>query len=108
MRRCILVTLSFLCILAACSPPGRSLEESIVGRWVNVDGYEIVFLPNGEGQFPGYEESIEASDFTYQIIDDTHVMIEYLGVEYAIEIVINGDTLIWIDRLGEVKYSRVE
>lgn len=108
MKRSVWVTASVLCVLAACSSPGRALEESIIGRWVNVDSYEIEFLADGEGHFPGLEESIETSDFTYQIIDDTHVVIEYLGVEYTIEIVVQGDTLIWIDKLGEVEYSRVE
>jgi len=108
MKRSIVVISSVLCILAACSSPGRVLEESIIGRWVNVDGYEIEFLPDGKGHFPGFEETIESSDFLYQIIDDTHVVIEYFGVEYTIEIVVQWDTLIWIDKLGEVEYSRVE
>jgi hypothetical protein len=108
MRKCILVTLSVLCILAACSPPGRSLEESIVGRWVNVDGYEIEFFLDGKGIFFGVEDYIASSEFSYQIIDETNVVIEYLGAKYAIEIVIQGDKLIWIDRLGEVEYSRLE
>ena len=100
--------LLLLLTLAACSPGISSLEDTILGTWENPDGFQIQFSPEGTGFIQGVPGQIPDSSFTYSVVDQNHISIDFEGEKFTIEIKMNSDAFTWIDPLGEVIYLRVE
>lgn len=107
MKKFIFISLLFL-TLVACSPGNSSLEDAIIGTWENPSGFQVQFYSGGAGFFPGVPEHITDSDFAYTIVDQNHLVIDFQGEKFTIEIYIEGDTLTWKDSLGEVIYQQVK
>ncbi len=106
-RALFLLTIAFT-LLAACAPAKKSLQDEILGTWVNDQGYSIQFKDGGSGFIPGVPGKIPDSLFTYVVTDDSHIHIDLQGQIQIIGIKISGDQLIWQDDLGEVTYKRVK
>ena len=100
----ILLTFS----LVACAPASPSLERDLVGTWQDLQGFQIEFRGSGQGFIPGVEGKIPDTNFTYQIIDEQHVLMDTQGQQVTIELQIDGDKLTWKDTIGEVQYTRVK
>jgi hypothetical protein len=108
MKRFYLASILFLILLAACSPGKKTLDEEIVGKWVDSSGYTIDFFDGGTGFIEGVDGKIPDSNFTYIILDESTIQINFQGEKYEIGILIDKDKMIWKDELGEVEYSRVQ
>lgn len=107
MRKTLIVLLLFL-VFTGCTSKKSSLDQSIIGTWVDSSGYKIQFFSGGKGFIPGVPGKIPDSDFVYSIIDEQHINVELQGIKVTIEIQINDNTLTWKDSLGEVTYNRVK
>ena len=105
MKR-FLVFLLCAILLAACSPSKSRLKDAIIGTWTDAQGYSIQFKPDGRGFIPGVEGKIPDTNFTYSILDESHIQIDMQGRTFAIEIRIEDDQLTWKDEIGEVLYKR--
>jgi hypothetical protein len=108
MRKIILALILLMFSLAACAPARPSLESALQGTWQDSQGFQIEFRSGGKGFIPGVAGKIPDTDFTYQIIDEKQVRIDFLGQQVTVEIHINNDQLTWKDSIGEVQYSRVK
>lgn len=105
MKKNFLVILFFV-FLAGCATPKTSLQHAITGSWVDKDGYELQFFPDGKGFIPGVSGKIPDSEFTYTVTDEQHIEIIFQGSKNNIGISIVNDTLTWRDSLGEIVYTR--
>ena len=108
MRKIIFGLILFAISLAACAPASPSLERDLVGIWQDSQGFQIEFRGSGKGFIPGVEGKIPDTDFTYQLIDEQHVLMNTQGQQVAIELHVDGDKLTWKDTIGEVQYTRVK
>ena len=97
-----------LFLLAACAPAKKGLSQEIVGTWKNSEGFLIQFQPGDKGFIPGVAGKIPDSNFTYSVLDETHIQVELMGQKQTIEVTIDGDNLTWNDTLGQVSYTRVK
>jgi hypothetical protein len=84
------------------------LKEKILGTWENTSGFTIQFNSGGTGFIPGVAGEIPDSSFTYTVVDESHIQMNFQGQAFNIEITINDDQLTWKDNLGEVTYTRVK
>ena len=107
MRK-ILIALLLLLIFTGCAPKQKTLDQSIIGTWVDSSGYKIQFSSEGKGFIPGVPGKIADSDFVYSVVDEQHISMELQGIKVTVEILIKDDTLTWTDSLGEVNYTRVK
>jgi len=108
MRRLLIASVLFLIVLASCSNGKQSLEDEIVGKWIDSSGFTIEFYEGGTGFIEGVPGKIPDSSFSYITLNETTVQINFQGVTYDIDILIDGDQLTWKDELGEVVYTRAE
>jgi hypothetical protein len=108
MRKIIFALILLAISLAACAPASPSLERDLVGTWQDSQGFQIEFHGGGKGFIPGVEGKIPDTGFTYQIIDEQHVLMDTQGQQVTIEFHVNGDKLTWKDAIGEVQYIRVK
>ena len=108
MKKLIFMLTIILLALTSCAPAKKHLAQDILDNWKNSDGYTIEFRSGGNGFIPGVAGKIPDSDFTYTIIDESHVQIDVQGQQQTIEITIAGDQMTWKDDLGEVAYTRVK
>ncbi|MCX6079674.1 MAG: hypothetical protein NTW32_09105 [Chloroflexi bacterium] len=108
MRKIFFALIMFAIFLVACAPASPSLERNLVGTWQDSQGFQIEFRGSGKGFIPGVEGKIPDSDFTYQIIDEQHVLMSAQGQQVTIDLHVDGDKLTWKDTIGEVQYTRVK
>jgi hypothetical protein len=106
MKRIILASILFLSLLVACSSAKKSLQDEIVGKWVDSSGFMIEFYADGTGFIEGVADQIPDSVFVYQVLDESTIQIDFQGGSYEIGILIENDKMIWKDDLGEVEYAR--
>jgi hypothetical protein len=106
MKQIIITSILLLSLLAACSSVEKSLQDEIVGKWVDSSGYTIEFYEGGTGFIEGVADQIPDSVFVYKILDESTIQIDFQGGSYKIGILINNDKMIWKDDLGEVEYAR--
>jgi hypothetical protein len=93
-------------LFSACSPD--SLQNKMIGSWVNSSGYTIEFRTNGDGFIPGVAGVLADTSFKYSIVDESHVSITMNGQQYTIEIQVDNDKLTWKDTMGAEEYTRVK
>jgi hypothetical protein len=109
MRKIIVFVLMLAVVsLSACAPARPSLENALQGSWQDAQGFQIEFRSGGKGFIPGVAGKIPDTNFTYQIIDEQHVLMNAEGQQVSIEFHVDGDKLTWKDSLGEVIYTRVK
>jgi hypothetical protein len=108
MRKIFLAMLLLAICLVACAPASPSLERDLLGTWQDSQGFQIEFRESGNGFIPGVEGKIPDSNFTYQIIDEQHVLMDAQGQQITIELRVDGDKLTWKDTIGEVQYTRLK
>ena len=108
MKRIIFILTIALFFLTACTKQNNSLSDEIVGTWKNTSGFTIQFNSGGTGFIPGVAGEIPDSSFSYTVVDESHIQLNYQEQLFTIEITINGDQLTWKDNLGEVSYTRVK
>lgn len=108
MKRLLLIQILLSVLLLSCTSARKSLQDEIVGKWTDSEGFTIEFFEDGTGFIPGVQGAIPDSNFTYQVIDETQVKIDFQGGAYQIEVLIKDDQLVWKDNLGEVVYTRAE
>jgi hypothetical protein len=108
MRKIFFALLLLAISLTACAPARPSLERDLIGTWQDSQGFQIEFHGSGKGFIPGVEGKIPDTDFTYQVIDEQHVLMDTQGQKVTIELHVDGDKLSWKDALGEVQYTRVK
>jgi len=106
--RWLLLSLILLLSLAACASQTRdSLQQAIVGKWINAENYSIEFYADGTGFVPALEGEIPipATDFSYSVTDGTHVKItmgEIKGMN--VEIKIEGSQMTWLDQNAGISF----
>jgi hypothetical protein len=108
MKRLCIVLILFLILQAACSSGNKPLQEEIVGKWEDGSGFTIEFYKDGTGFIEGVPDQIPNSIFTYSVLNQSTIQINFQGGTYEIDIQIDKDKLIWKDDLGEVEYYRVQ
>ena len=108
MKRIIFTLAIALFLLTSCTKQKNSLSEEILGTWKNSSGFTIQFKSGGAGFIPGVAGEIPDSSFSYTVVDESHIQMNYQEQVFTIEITINGDQLTWKDNLGEVPYTRVK
>jgi len=95
--------------LAACGPEQPSLEEAIIGEWVNAHGGTIHFYDGGSGFIPGDENltpPVPPVNFTYRVEGQTHISINIAGQDAVIvEIKLEGDRMTWIDATNNLEFA---
>ena len=107
MKKLVFALAIFLFALSSCTAAKKPLAQEILGTWKNTEGYTIEFHSAGSGFIPGVAGKIPDSNFTYAVVDESHIQINLQGVNQTIGIEITGDNLAWKDELGEVEYTRV-
>jgi len=108
MKRFSFTIMIALFLLTSCSQPKNTLAEEIIGTWENTSGFTIQFNSGGTGFIPGVAGEIPDSSFSYTLVDESHIQMNFQGQLFTIEITINDDQLTWKDNLGEVSYTRVK
>ncbi len=108
MKRIIFALSIALFLLTSCSEQKKTLTDEILGTWKNTSGFTIQFNSGGTGFIPGVAGEIPDSSFTYTVVDESHIQMNFQGQVFTIEITINDDQLTWKDNLGEVSYTRVK
>jgi hypothetical protein len=106
MKRIFGAVMLILILLTACSSGRKSLQDEIVGKWVDNSGFTIEFYNGGTGFIEGVAGSIPDSVFVYKVLDESTIQIDFQGGSYEIDILIDNDKMIWKDDLGEVEYAR--
>ena len=104
----LIVGLVLVSALVACGPEQPSLEEAIVGEWINAGGGAIHFYAGGSGFILGDESlnpPIPSLNFTHHLQDETHISINMAGQDPVIvEIKLEGDEMTWIDRANNLEF----
>jgi len=105
MKRYVTVLVILVLGIVGCVSPEPPPQKAIVGKWVNLQGGEVNFYPDGSGLLPGIEGQIPTYQFTYSFQDETHVTISIPGVmELVVEVNIEGDKMTWYDRASETEF----
>lgn len=111
MKRWLLLVVVLPLVLSSCSMWARPLEEEIVGTWVNAEGYEVEFYPNGEGFIPGVEGDIPIPDspFFYKVEGSTLFLTLVDGTTLELEVTIEDDKMTWASQIADMnfEYTRV-
>jgi len=108
MKRIIFSLAIVLLLLTSCTSQKNKLAEEILGTWENTSGFTIEFKSGGTGFIPGVAGEIPDSSFSYTVVDESHIQMNFQEQLFTIEITIDGDQLTWKDELGEVLYTRVK
>jgi uncharacterized lipoprotein YehR (DUF1307 family) len=113
MKRWLLISFVLILFLSSCSFGGRPLSEEIVGKWINAEGYEVEFYPDGQGFIPGVEGAIPIPDspFSYRIEDESKLFLTLSdGTTLELVVTIKGDKMTWASQIAEInfEYTRVK
>jgi len=98
----LLLTFVLLLAMTACASQTKdSLQQAIVGKWINAQNYSIEFYADGTGFVPAVEGDIPipATNFSYSVTDGTHVNITMGEIKgMSVEIKIEGNQMTWQDQ----------
>lgn len=113
MKRWVIISVFLSLFVSSCSLWTRPLQEEIVGTWVNAEGYEVEFYPDGRGFIPGEDGAIPIPDspFTYRIEDESKLFLTLMdGTTLELEVAIEDDTMTWASQIAEInfEYTRVK
>ena len=106
--RSLVLALILLLTMTACASQTReSLQQALVGKWINAQNYSIEFYADGTGFVPAVEGDvpIPPTTFSYSVTDGNHVFItmgELKGMN--IEVKIEGDQMTWQDQNAGVAF----
>ncbi len=107
-RFSLLLSFVLLLTMAACaSQTKESLQQAIVGKWINAQNYSIEFYADGTGFVPAVEGDIPipATNFSYSVTDGTHVNITMGEIKgMSVEIKIEGNQMTWQDQKAGLSF----
>jgi hypothetical protein len=104
----LLLSLILLITMAACASQSKeSLQQAIVGKWINAQNYSIEFYADGTGFVPAVEGDVPvpATNFSYSVTDGTHINItmgEIRGMN--VEVKIEGNQMTWQDQNAGISF----
>jgi hypothetical protein len=113
MKRWLIISSIVSLLVSGCSLWTPPLDEQIVGTWVNEEGYEVEFYPNGQGFIPGLEGDFPIPDapFSWRIEGGPKLYLTLSdGTTLELELTIQDDRMIWASQIAgfDFEYTRVK
>jgi hypothetical protein len=98
------IVLGVIVLVNTSSPQPVTLEQGIVGKWVNAKGGEVNFDAHGGGMIPAGPDVLTTT-FTYLVRDESHILMNMNGQTLTVTIGLAGDKMTWFTADPNTKYE---